>query len=147
VEDLYQPHPSTIIADGDGQEESSCPSSSSVQLLVNWQNTGSSVKSNGKLDRLVHDVLLCPDFQLGQLQNFSATCENQKADAIRERLGFLESFQLASVDIEVPSGAKNVPPQMFPIPGLYYRKIITLIKDAFKSPISLRFHLSPYKLF
>jgi hypothetical protein len=147
VADLYRPHASTIVTDSVGQEESSGDSSDAVQLLLDWQNTGSSAKSNGELDRLVHEVLFHPDFQLARLQNFNATRENQKADADRERSHFLESFQLATVDIEVPSGSRNIPPRMFPVPGLYYRKIVALIKDAFESPISLHFHLSPYKLF
>ena len=149
VEDLYLPCAPTIIANSDGQEEPSGNSSNAVttQLLLDWQNTGSSAKSNGEIDRLVHDVLLHPDFRLEQLQTFNATRENKKADADGERSSLLESFQLATVNIEVPSGTRDLPPQTFPIPGLYYRKIATLIKEAFESPIFLRFHLSPYKLF
>ena len=33
------------------------------------------------------------------------------------------------------------------VPGLYYCKIVTLIKEAFDSHISKQFHLTPFKLF
>jgi hypothetical protein len=47
----------------------------------------------------------------------------------------------------VPSGSKDVPSRSFTIPGLYHRKIVTLIKDTFDSHISVQFHLTPFKLF
>ena len=47
----------------------------------------------------------------------------------------------------MPSGSSHIPSQTFPIPGLWYWRIIDLIKEVFESPISLQFHLSPFKLF
>jgi hypothetical protein len=52
-----------------------------------------------------------------------------------------------SIDINVPSGSTHKPSCMLSIPGLYYQQITTLIKQAFEHPISLSFHLSPFKLF
>jgi hypothetical protein len=149
AKDLYHPHPSAsaISVDDDREEESSGYSSKSVQLLLDWQNTGSSTKSNDEINRLVHDVLFHPDFRLGELLRFNARRENHKANVLAEESTFLQSFQHATVNIEVPSGSRDRPSQRFPIPGLYYRKLIDLIKDTFKDPISLRFHLTPFKLF
>ena len=153
AKDLYRPHSSTIVTDDDLEgtqkhPECSTPySSKSAELLLVWQNTGSSAKSNEEINRLVRDVLLQPDFQLDALRSFNATRENQKADAADEQSPFLHSFQRADIDIEVPSGSIDVPPRSFAIPGLYYRKIVTLIKDAFNSQISAQFHLTPFKLF
>ena len=70
-----------------------------------------------------------------------------KADAAEEKSPFLGSFQHADISIDVPSGSKGVPPKAFTIPGLYYRKIVTLIKEAFDSQLSVQFHLTPFKLF
>ena len=53
----------------------------------------------------------------------------------------------ADIDVEVPSEIKGVPPRPFTVPGLYYHKIVTLIKKAFDSQISEQFHLTPFKLF
>jgi hypothetical protein len=147
AKDLRRPHPSTISTDKDREEESSGYTNKSIQLLLDWQNTGSSTKSNDEINRLVHDVLFHPDFQLGELQRFNARRENHKANVHAEESTFLLSFQHATVNIEVPSGSRDTPSQRFPIPGLYYRKLIDLIKETFKDPISLWFHLSPFKLF
>jgi hypothetical protein len=150
VEDLYRPHASTIqvVPDDDSEEmpHSGC-SSKSAELLSAWQNSGSSAKSNEEIDRLVHSVLLHPDFDLDSLRSFRAARENKKADAADERSPFPSSFQHADINIEVPSGSKDMPSRTFTIPGLYHRQIVTLIKDAFNSEISVQFHLTPFKLF
>ena len=52
-----------------------------------------------------------------------------------------------SINIDIPSGSKRDTSRTFSIPGLYYRPITSLIKETFESPISLKFHLSPFKLF
>ena len=149
--DLYRPHISAVVTDDEGtrtHSEYSTPySSKSAELLLNWQSTGGSTKSDTEINRLVRAVLLHPEFQPDDLRSFNATRENQKADAAEERSPFLQSFQHADVDIEVPSGSKDVRPRTFAVPGLCYRKIITLIKDAFESQISEQFHLTPFKLF
>ena len=158
VEDLYRPHISTTVPDAPDDEENlsdsgpedlahSGYSSKTAKLLMDWQNSGSSAKSNGEVNRLVHSVLLHPEFRLDTLQSFNATRENMKADAAEEKSPFLSSFQHADISIDVPSGSKGVPPKAFTIPGLYYRKIVTLIKEAFDSQLSVQFHLTPFKLF
>jgi Plavaka transposase len=76
------------------------------------------------------------------LGSFNATCENQKADVV-----LLQPFQCTDIKIKVPSGSKLVAPQILSIPGLYYQNIIGLIKETFESPVSLKFHLTPFKLF
>jgi Plavaka transposase len=148
AEDLYQPHISTFVPDYNQQtEESLGPGNKSVDLVQNWQNTGSPMKSNGELNHLVHDVLLHPNFQLMQLQSFDAGCENKKADAAHEKSSLSGGFQHADIKIKIPSGSKLDPPQMFSIPGLQYQQIILLIKETFENPISQQFHFSPFKLF
>jgi hypothetical protein len=151
AEDLYCPHFSTNVPDDEEMhsepEDSTHYSSKSAKLLLDWQNTGSSAKSNEEVNRLVHTVLRHPEFQLDALRSFNATRENQKADAAEELSPLLRSFQQADIDIEVPSGNKHVPSRKFSIPGLYHRKIVTLIKEAFDSHLSGQFHLTPFKLF
>jgi hypothetical protein len=152
-EDLYRPLTSPDTVDpqagdeGMRLEQPPLYSSKSVALLLEWQNTGSSGKSNDEINRLLRSVLLHPEFQLDALRSFNAARENRKADAAGEQSPFQGSFKCVNVDIEVPSGSKDVPPKIFSVPGLYHRKIITLIKDAFNNHISLQFHLTPFKLF
>ena len=120
---------------------------SSVKLVIDWQNTGSSAKSNEEINRLVRDVLHHPDFQLDELEHFNAARENQKADATEENSPFLLSFTHANISIDVPSGSKHSAPRTISIPGLYFHKITSLIEEAFQSPLAQHFHLSPFNLY
>jgi hypothetical protein len=94
---------------------------------LNWQNSGSSAKSNDKLNCLIKEVLLHPKFKRDKLQKFNATCENQKADTTEEQSQYLQGFHHTDIVIDVPSGSKDNAPQLFSIPGLYYHKITALI--------------------
>jgi len=149
-EDLYRPHVSTFAPIG-GQPEIndnvSHYKNKTVQLIMDWQNTGSSIKSNEEVMRLVHDVVLHPDFSVDELKAFNATHEYWNADAAERESAFLRAFQEIAVEIEVPSGSKDIPPKTLSIPGLTCRKITTLIREEFKGPMFTKFHLSPFKLF
>ena len=129
AENLYRPHLSAILPQRAQAEEASLYTNRTVELLLDWQNSGSSAKSNNELNRLVKEVLLHPKFKLDELSKFNATHENQKVDAIEEQsqLGYLRGFHHANIVIEVPSGSKDNAPRSFLIPGLYYCKITTLI--------------------
>ena len=119
----------------------------SVEMLMNWKDSGSSTKSDGEINRLVDEVLLDPNFNLEELRGFRAARENRRTDKADENSPFSDSFQTATVEIEVPSGSKEVPPAKFSIPGLRYRKITAVIRAMFASPLAPKYHLSPFKLF
>ena len=120
---------------------------STIEHLINWQNTGSASKSNNEVNRLVKDVLLHPDFSADDLKGFDATRKNQRLDKADAKSSHLTAFQETSVTIEVPSGDKTKPAQPIQIPGLYFRKLTTVIKDAFQSPLASQYHFSPFKLY
>jgi hypothetical protein len=119
----------------------------SVELLMNWKDSGPSTKSDSEVNRLVDEVLLDPNFKLEDLRGFRAARENRRTDTADEKSPFLDSFHTATVEIDVPSGSKDVPPAKFSIPGLRYRKIPAVIRAMFASPLASKFHLSPFKLF
>ncbi len=119
----------------------------SAGLIVDWQNTGSSVKSNNKINCLVHKVILHPDFQLDKVQTFNVARENQKADMAEAKSPVLQAFQHADIHINIPSGNKDTTPCLFLILGLYFRKLTTLIKEAFEGPLSSIFHITPFKMY
>ncbi len=147
---LYHPNPSTNATIASKQHEMEVFSPykmKSVELVIDWQNTGSSAKSNEEINCLVHDVLCHPEFWLDKLSHFNTAYENCKADAAEENSPFLWSFTHATISIDMPSGNKHSAPHPFPIPGLYFHKITSLIQEAFKSPLSHYFHLSPFKLY
>jgi hypothetical protein len=56
-----------------------------VDLLLDWQNTGSELKYNGEVNRLVQDILRHPDFSVKDLGGFDMACENQKWDERDEK--------------------------------------------------------------
>src|SRR6266853_2211649 len=91
----------------------------SAGLIIDWQNTGSSVKSNNKINCLVHKVILHPDFQLDKVQTFNVARENQKADMAEAKSPVLQAFQHADIHINIPSVDKDSTPRLFPIPGFY----------------------------
>jgi hypothetical protein len=138
-EDLYHPNTSadsTIDPGPQREMEASSPyKTKSVELVMNWQNTSSSAKSNEEINWLVCDILHHPEFRLDKLVHFNAACENWKADTADEISPFLQSFTHANISIDMPLG-NHSPPCSVSIPGLYFRKLTTLIQDAFQSPIS-----------
>src|SRR6202034_1612922 len=113
----------------------------SVEMIMDWKDSGAPTKSDSEVNRLVKDVLLDPRFKLEDLRSFNVTMENQKSDAAEKKSPFLDSFQTADINIEVPSGVKGVPPGIFTVPGLLYRKLTAVIQAAFSSPLGSHFHL------
>ena len=92
----------------------------SVEMIMNWKDSGAPTKLDTEVNRLVKDVLLDPKFKLEDLQGFSITRENRQSDAAEKKSPFLDSFQTADIKIEVPSGVKGISPGTFTIPGLLY---------------------------
>ena len=119
----------------------------SVEMIMNWKDSGAPTKSDAEVNRLVKDVLLDPKFKPEDLRGFSVARENQRSDAAEKKSPFLDSFQTADINIEVPSGVKDVPPGTFTVPGLLYRNLTAVIRAVFSSPLASHFHLSPFKLF
>jgi len=122
------------------------PKNVSVDLLLEWQNTGSELKSNAELNRLVN-VLHHKDFSINDLKGFDANRENRRWDQQDEKSPALKGFQETCVKINVPSGDKNVPSTILDVPGLHYRKLTSVIRSAFASPLASKFHFTPFKLF
>ncbi len=151
AEDLYWPYTSTIIAQQvqkDSEDlQMSVYTNKSAGLVVDWQNTRSAVKSNNKINRLVHKVILHPEFRLDDLKTFNAAQENQKADKADMNSPLLQSFQHADIQISIPLGSKDISPCLVAIPSLYFHKLTSLIKEVFESPLSSMFHFTPFKMF
>jgi hypothetical protein len=142
--DNSDPYPSLLEHDPDSEP---VHKNSTIESLINWQNTGSTSKSNNEVNRLVRDVLRRPGFSVEDLEGFDATRENQRLDKADARSPHLRAFQETSVMIDVPSGDETKPAHAVKIPGLYFRKLTTIIKDAFQSPLAPQYHFSPFKLY
>ncbi|KAJ7825144.1 hypothetical protein B0H14DRAFT_3468789 [Mycena olivaceomarginata] len=82
-----------------------------ISLLMAWFNNGNPQKSEAELNALVRDVLLHPDFDVTELEDFDAGRANKQADKdARAALPLLQDFKETMVEIEVPSGVAGVPP-------------------------------------
>ena len=147
VADLAQSHPSSHSVESPDLLPDRGYRNKSVSLLMNWQSDGDTTKSDVSINKLVNEVLLHSDFQLSDLNGFSARRENKIADKADNKSTLLTSFSEASVDIEVPSGDKNVPSAKFSVTGLHYRPLLSILRSAFADPLAAKFHLSPYKMF
>ncbi|KAJ3711816.1 hypothetical protein C8R42DRAFT_648049 [Lentinula raphanica] len=123
IEDLSNLPTQRIPDDDDSssETESASPLNPTQTLLTAWQNNGNATKSHGEMNELAH-LIQRPDFQL------------TKADEDWDYNKLKDSFKETSIDIEVPSGDKNIPPKTFSIPGL----LCTLAKH---------FHYTPFRLF
>ncbi|KAH7868123.1 uncharacterized protein C8R40DRAFT_1178151 [Lentinula edodes] len=124
----------------------------SIPLQPQPSSSSSGSKSNpseGETTRLVEEVLMAPDFNVEDLEGFKAHRENLRADKAKlpESSNYLAGFETASVDIRVPSGQQNVPSETFSVPGLHYRPLLSVIREAFSGPLSDKIHFSPFKLF
>ena len=119
----------------------------STYRFMTWLNTGSKLKSEGEVQRLVDEVLHAEDFNLSDLHGLNIRRQNQLLDLSEKTLPVLDGFQKASISIEVPSGDKNLKPNRFTIPGLRYRTLTSVIQSAFQHPLAHHYHFSPFKLF
>ncbi|KAJ6481116.1 hypothetical protein C8R45DRAFT_1100674 [Mycena sanguinolenta] len=89
--------------------------------IMSWYYNGNTLKSKGDLNTLIHDD--------------------------KREFPLLADFEETSVQIEVLSGSATVLSRFFDVPGLYYRRIVSVIKAAFADPLSRHFHFAPFKLF
>ncbi|KAF9501634.1 hypothetical protein BDN71DRAFT_1584712 [Pleurotus eryngii] len=119
-----------------------------VWRLMQWANTGSTRKSMQEVNRLVNEVVSAKGFKPEDLQGFDANKENRSLDMAADNINnpALEGLKETSVDIDVPSGQKNIPSASFSVSGLFYRDILSVIKEAFTGPLASKFHLSPFQL-
>ena len=120
-------------------------SNMSVWRLVRWMNIGSRSKSEGEVNRLVNDVLKSPDFSVEDVQSFNAHRANTRLDASKKKNPLDDDFQVTSVTIEVPTGERTDSGEYCPfsVPGLRYRNLLSVIKAAFRGPLSQNFHFTP----
>ena len=116
--------------------------------LMWWMNSGSRLKSEGEVNRLVREVLNTPDFQASDLQDFNAHHANRRLDATDKISPLDDGFQVTSVTIKVPTGkpSDSETSRLYLVPGLHYRKLLNVIKAAFQDPLSYHFHLTPFSL-
>ncbi|KAJ3865638.1 hypothetical protein EV359DRAFT_80275 [Lentinula novae-zelandiae] len=72
--------------DGHTSDDSHCDATlnPTQTLLTGWQNNGNSTKSNGEMDKLAN-LIQRPEFQVSELQGYSAHTANELASCLCER--------------------------------------------------------------
>ncbi|KAI0069257.1 hypothetical protein BV25DRAFT_1867060 [Artomyces pyxidatus] len=113
----------------------------SIFCLMNWMWSGSSSKSITELDRLVHEVLLAPDFRTEDLEGFDAKRETDRLDKA------LGSEKENSLPIAPEDGWREPPIPIFSVPGLHHRSLIATIKATWADASATQFHFSPFRQF
>ncbi|KAI5893687.1 uncharacterized protein SCHCODRAFT_02666771 [Schizophyllum commune H4-8] len=119
-------------------------------MLCGWLNNGNTLKTPSELNTLVHEVLRHPHFRFEDLKGFDAQIANRRADEADKQAGtpFGTGFRERAVTIDVPSGDKTVPPERIEVPGLHYRRIMDVLREALQDPVlSPKYHLFPFRLF
>jgi hypothetical protein len=132
----------------------------SIHRLMNWHTTTSVTKSMAKLDSLVRDVLLAPDFKVEELAGFRAAKENARLDGFKFKQGsstvsdnedtvFDDTWIKGTIYIPLPCDGVCQPEDdapLFPV-VFYYRNIVEVIKAAFSEFESKVFHAFPFRAF
>ena len=125
-----------------------CSNYSSAKVMEWYWNTSN--KSLDDCDRLVHNVLLDPNFKPTELMTFSARRETALMDKAlsRDNDRWIES----SIAIEVPDGQPHTstsdpPIPIFTIPGLMHRPLTEIIRTVWSSSSSVDFQYIPFRQF
>jgi Plavaka transposase len=120
--------------------------------LMNWMWTGSGLKSVGEIGRLVA-FLKSDDFRKDDLKSFDVKKETQRLDRSLESneanpLVVRDGWNEVSVDIRVPDGKRHALESenpLFSVPGLHFRSLIEVIREAVHDSSSKTFHFTPFK--
>jgi len=86
---------------------------STVHGVMQWLNNGNTAKSETETTKLIHDVILSPNFDVADLAGFDAHRENQRLDKALSQLTLRSQFIESSVDILVPSSDLKSGPVRF----------------------------------
>ena len=100
---------------------------------MTWKETGSNLKSNSEVTRLVHDVLQASDFDIQDLSLFNTSRHTSQIDAAQKEIPpedvfGIDRWKRTMVEISVPIREKKEGNgQTFSVDGLQYRPILDVI--------------------
>ncbi|PSR74642.1 hypothetical protein PHLCEN_2v9671, partial [Hermanssonia centrifuga] len=122
--------------------------------LMHWAYTGSNQKSTAEIERLVHQVLLAPDFNQEDLRGFRMNREERRLDehATASGGGFPvdEGWHEATVHVPLPKEKikykceEEVP--RIEIQGVWHRKLLDVIVAAYQDKSVSQLVSVPYQL-
>lgn len=119
-------------------------------LLMYWLYTGSSTKTIQELGRLVDEVLLSPNFNVHDLNNFQAGREARHLDAgLHPHFTADDTWKEACISISLPcekvkAKSEDQAPKMV-ISGVFHKDIIEIMKSVLLQDTSAsQFHQAPF---
>ena len=124
-----------------------------VFRILHWAYTDSKMLSQEKTDRLVHEVILAPDFEREDLRGFSMSKEEKRLDrnSMSEEGLLSDGWIKATVRIPLPMEkaryASEADAPHMNVPGVLHRKIIPVIRSVCEDKSARCYNFIPYKLF
>ncbi|KAJ8087428.1 hypothetical protein PM082_006258 [Marasmius tenuissimus] len=124
-----------------------------VFRIMSWFYGPKNTKSIAGLDSLVNEVILADDFNREDLVGFRTQRELERLDDYakpRSNLCPKDGWVEAEVCIRLPAEdveQKEEDAPEFPIPNVFYRKPLEIIKSAFQSDVAKKFHYVPFQQF
>ncbi|KZT67493.1 hypothetical protein DAEQUDRAFT_673282, partial [Daedalea quercina L-15889] len=126
--------------------------SPTVFRLMAWANTGSNLKSNDEVQRLVDEVILAPDFNCEELRRFRVTRELERLDSMDKPGDVFTSsdgWHEQSVKIAVPKEhtrfSSEAAAPMFEVQDVFVRKLTAVIQSAAEATDAFRFNWLPFR--
>ena len=126
-------------------------SNPSSGILMAYQYSGSSEKSESELDRLTQ-LLFNPLFDPQDLAGFSHSCEVKKLDKYLEsensHFRTNNGWHKSSIKIRLPKErakfqTKLDAPEIL-VDGIWHHNLTEIITDAFQNDLSMSFHMTPF---
>ncbi|KAG2052923.1 hypothetical protein BDR06DRAFT_1009062 [Suillus hirtellus] len=122
-------------------------SNMTVYRLMSWMNSGSHLKSEAEIQRLVKDVLQADEFDVKDLEGFSVRKSLRELDKDEggDRITFPDDWVETNVTINIPKRSNEEGPVPYIIPSFHYRPLVEVIRAAFADVQASTFHLLPFK--
>ena len=127
-----------------------------IWRLMTWMMTGSRIKSEAEVTRLVDEVLKSEDFDCDHFIGFNAHTEMKHFDkseiAPGDESGITlnlaqDGWKESTISISVPTRERCASGngQEFTIPGLFHRSLTGVICAVFAEKAAKWFHLTPFR--
>ncbi|TFY52773.1 hypothetical protein EVJ58_g9823 [Rhodofomes roseus] len=111
-----------------------------VARVMAWANTGSNMKSNNEIQRLVDNVIRAPDFNIADLQGFRVTKELDRLEELDKPgnvFSNADGWTETSVHISVPKEGtrylSEADAPQYEVGGVFVRKLTEVIRCAAKA--------------
>ena len=117
---------------------------------MKWRYSGSVIKSQQEIHRLVHDVLLADDFKIEDLSEFRVANQSSVLEVeCRNSTSTSDDWQEVDINIEVPTRTLHTTGyhRTFTINSFLYCPLMGTVKSAFAALNTKHFHLFPFKHF